>query len=626
LEAHKTVSGEDRPFFAGIYARLSVDSHSQKNESIETQIAIGEEFIRKHNEDIQENTQENLHENIQEHQQKNTQESLQENLQCIILHNKKAELNKDVICNQETRGIGYIRRIELYGCYQDLGRSGTTFHREGFHRLMADIRSGKINCVIVKDFSRLGRDYIETGNYIEKIFPMLGVRFISVTDGYDSLHPICEPEHIGMQLKNLVNELYARDISYRVKTAKQAKKEKGSYTGGNPPYGYTILREDGRRMLAPDPETAPILRLIFDKYKREKNAGSIIKYLYAEKIHRPKDARKYAHAYCQPSEILREWDYAGIKFLLQNELYREGEAAAPVTETLVEGKVFDEIQEHFRENARRFSPIRAICDHNKELSYESRNYDGLQISYHQLAEGCEICGERTKDGLIRLSGQLQERSEVCGDRTKDGIIHLSCQVQEGRNIGSDKILLCGECGAPMERISSRGGGTYHCRNGRRIDQFACEHKYISLQEIEQILDTLRKLEWWLEGITASDWDTCLHQSLAVQKSKYLRDIDKIHKKASSMTQELTTQYSRYRTGEINREEFSAYRSSRERYKAATKGDREVLEQKIQKCINMESDYIVSKRVYFTTCIKFFPVERIEIHYNYRRDALPYTIA
>jgi DNA invertase Pin-like site-specific DNA recombinase len=594
LEAHKTVSGEDRPFFAGIYARLSVDSHSQKNESIETQIAIGEEFIRLYNERLQENKHERIKENRHERIQENKQKVIQENVQGNIQHNKKVEIAKGVTINQETRDIGYIRSIELIGYYKDLGRSGTTFHREGFHRLMADIRNGKINCVIVKDFSRFGRDYIETGNYIEKIFPLLGVRFISVTDGYDSLQPLCEPEQMGMQLKNLVNELYARDISYRVKTAKQAKKEEGSYTGGNPPYGYAIVGEGGRRMLAPNSETAPILRLIFEKYRREKNAGNIIKYLYAERIHRPKDARKYAHAYCQPGEILREWDYAVIKFILQNELYRKGEATIPVTEALVEEEVFDEIQEHFRENARRFSHNRAVYDQNTGLTHEDKKCDSLQISDYKVSKGRKICGERTKDGLIRISGHLQE----------------------GWDIGVKKTLVCGECGAPMERISNRGGGTYHCRNGGRIDQFGCQHKYISLQEIEKILDTLRKSEWWLGGITASDWDAYLHQSLTIQKSKYLRNIDKIQKKENGMMQELTAQYSRYRTGEINKEEFSAYRSGGERYKAALKKDREVLEQRIQKCINMESECVGSKRDYFTTYVKFFPMKRMEIHYNY----------
>lgn len=111
---------------AGIYARLSVDNHNRKNESIDTQIDVAKEYIRK------------------------------------------------------------SENIVLAECYTDLGKTGTNFEREGFERMMVDIRRHKINCVIVKDFSRFGRNYIETGNYMEKIFPFFNVRFISVSDGYDS--------------------------------------------------------------------------------------------------------------------------------------------------------------------------------------------------------------------------------------------------------------------------------------------------------------------------------------------------------------------------------------------------------------------------------------------------------
>jgi DNA invertase Pin-like site-specific DNA recombinase len=528
LEKFKTISGGDHPFFAAIYARLSVDSHSHKNESIETQIAIGEEFIRKYNEKIKENTQ----------------------------HFENTKFKKIVAGNQGMQDTGYLSEIVLYDCYRDLGKSGTTFHREGFRQLMADIRSRKVNCVIVKDFSRFGRDYIETGNYIEKIFPMLGVRFISVTDGYDSLQPMGEPEHMGMQLKNLVNELYARDISYRVKTAKQAKKEQGGYTGGTPPYGYAIVREGGRRVLTPDPETAPILREIFEAFYLEKNAGNIIRTLYGRGIHRPKDARKYAHAFCQSGEILRAWDYEAIKFILQNELYRAGEVMVPVTEALVEGEVFDEIQEHFRDNARRFRSVR-------------------------------VAGDR----------------DACSD------------------IGTNITLVCGECGAAMERVSSRRGGTYHCRNGGRIDQLACQHKYISVQEIAHMLEMLERLQWWLAGISPADWDTCLRQSLEEQMNRCRLEIDKMQKKEHFMLQELSMQYGKYRGGELQKEKFLSYKTGQEKEKIALAMAKDEWKKKLQKWENIwKSDLKVDNeqhRSYFVSIMKLFPGKRMELYYNYQ---------
>ena len=97
--------------------------------------------------------------------------------------------------------------------YVDDGYSGTSYDRPAFQRLMEDVKSGKINCIIVKDLSRLGRNYIETGRYLEKIFPMLGVRFISILDHYDSANDSTESDQIIIPFKNLINDSYCRDIS-----------------------------------------------------------------------------------------------------------------------------------------------------------------------------------------------------------------------------------------------------------------------------------------------------------------------------------------------------------------------------------------------------------------------------
>ena len=124
----------DVKYSVGIYSRLSVDHDDRKSESIENQI----EVIR----------------------------------QYIAIENKNPKK---------------VQKFEIYDTYIDKGISGTSFAREGFHRLMDDVRNHNVNCIIVKDLSRFGRDYLETGNYIEKILPFLGVRFIAVTDGYDSI-------------------------------------------------------------------------------------------------------------------------------------------------------------------------------------------------------------------------------------------------------------------------------------------------------------------------------------------------------------------------------------------------------------------------------------------------------
>ncbi len=130
----------------------------------------------------------------------------------------------------------------LRGCYTDLGKSGMDFNREGFERMMQDVYRGSIDCIVVKDLSRFGRNHIETGNYIEKIFPLLGVRLIALADCFDSMKPDSagdlQAEAVSVNLKNLANEMYAKDIAQKVKSAKRARWEQGSYTGGIAAYGY----------------------------------------------------------------------------------------------------------------------------------------------------------------------------------------------------------------------------------------------------------------------------------------------------------------------------------------------------------------------------------------------------
>ena len=193
-------------FRVGIYARLSVDSTEKKNESIESQI----EIARKH--------------------------------------------------------IESLPNMIIVEVYSDLGTTGTNFDRPDFQRMLQDIRKKKINCVVVKDFSRFARDYIETGNYLERIFPFMGVRFISVTDHYDSENPVDSNGKMKVNLKNIVNELYARDIAQRVESSKRAKLENGSYIGGIPAYGYEKHKIQDKYVLSKEKETSTIVRRVYEMY------------------------------------------------------------------------------------------------------------------------------------------------------------------------------------------------------------------------------------------------------------------------------------------------------------------------------------------------------------------------
>ena len=108
---------------------------------------------------------------------------------------------------------------------------------------MDDVKSGKVNCIVVKDLSRFGRDYIETGNYLEKIFPFLGVRFISITDNFDSFTCDDAESALMIPLKNMLNDVYAKDISRKIITSFRQRQETGDFLPGNPPYGYIKSKE-----------------------------------------------------------------------------------------------------------------------------------------------------------------------------------------------------------------------------------------------------------------------------------------------------------------------------------------------------------------------------------------------
>ena len=175
----------------------------------------------------------------------------------------------DVITNQIEICKSYIADrpyLSLVDTYIDNGRTGTVFDRPEFNRLMTDIKSGRIKCLVVRDLSRFGRDYIETGTYLERIFPQIGLRFIAIKENYDNLDTDGSSESLIIPLQNMINALYSKDISRKVSTALKAQMEHGTFQKRNLPYGYRWNAERSNMVI--DEETAQYVRLIF-KWKIE---------------------------------------------------------------------------------------------------------------------------------------------------------------------------------------------------------------------------------------------------------------------------------------------------------------------------------------------------------------------
>ena len=153
--------------------------------------------------------------------------------------------------------------LHLVEEYADDGYTGTNFERPGFKRMMEDIKSGKINCIIVKDLSRLGRNYIEMGKYLEQIFPMMGIRFIAINDNYDNANAESnDSDNIVVPFKNLLNDSYCRDISIKVRSQLDMKRRKGEFIGGYAIYGY-CKDERNKNRLVVDEYAADVVRSIY---------------------------------------------------------------------------------------------------------------------------------------------------------------------------------------------------------------------------------------------------------------------------------------------------------------------------------------------------------------------------
>ena len=207
--------------------------------------------------------------------------------------------------------------IEIAGEYCDRSISGTTFERPDFDRMMTDIKTGKINCVIVKDLSRLGRNYVETGNFIERVFPFLGVRFIAINDNFDSDKKDVD---LTIPLKNIINECYAKDISRKTLAGRDSGWAQGKYVTGNYSYGYMRDPEDKHKLIVDETAAAVVKRIFRLFVKEDMNYTDIAKILSAEEIPTP-DEHKFSQRGVFQGEFKYAWTRIAVKTILTNEAY-----------------------------------------------------------------------------------------------------------------------------------------------------------------------------------------------------------------------------------------------------------------------------------------------------------------
>lgn len=208
--------------------------------------------------------------------------------------------------------------IAIYDYYVDDGYSGTNFERPSFKKMITDIENGKINCVITKDLSRLGRNYLQSGAYIEMYFPQKNIRYIAVTDGIDTLN---SNQNDIMPFKNILNEMYAKDTSKKVKSAIQSRMREGTYIGSKAPFGY-LKDPNNKRRLIIDEKTKPIIELIYKLCLEGKGTQLISQELMKRKIPRPSAFVENAEKlYGLTEENKYQWSHRMVLNVLRDPVY-----------------------------------------------------------------------------------------------------------------------------------------------------------------------------------------------------------------------------------------------------------------------------------------------------------------
>lgn len=438
----------------------------------------------------------------------------------LSIENSGKDDDGDSIANQISFCKAYLAEhtdLKLYDIYEDNGEKGTNFDRPEFKRMMDDIRRGKVKCVLVKDLSRFGRDYIEAGEYLEKIFPFMGIRFISITDGYDSLTCDDAEGALMIPLKNMINDVYAKDISRKIITSFRARQEKGEFLPAFAPYGYVKSKEVAYRYEV-DQETAPYVRMIFEWKAEGVSHNEICKRLNdmgaVTPARRKVDlgiwrAEKYKHTVWHGRtiiDIMKNPTYTGciVYGRIPKSLYEgikmhrapeeEWRYVLDAHEPIVSQELFDKVQKMFADRAEKF---KAKMDENAPLRELVTNHFKGKIY-------CGDCGKRmrfVKPTDRRYPVDQDHAVYVCGGYLDSG--YSRCSRHSIRYpIVADAVLAAIniqlELALKQEQLIRQMRGSKREKN--LIDKYVGQMNYLS-QELRKINGKRETLfENFAEGI------------------------------------------------------------------------------------------------------------------------------
>ena len=408
---------------------------------------------------------------------------------------KSETLQSNSIENQKEYIEDYLQskpEIRVVDFYIDDGYSGVNFDRPDFQRMLQDIKDKKINCVIVKNLSRLGRNYIEVGKYIERLFPFLGVRFIAINDNFDSADDAALSNNIIVPFKNLINDAYCRDISIKIRSHLEVKRKRGEFIGAFPVYGY--MRGEDKNKLIVDPCAAEIVKEIFAMKMEGMSQQAIADELNRLGVLSPAEYKKeqgsgYKTVFQTHSRA--KWTAVAVLRVLTNEVYMG---------TLIQGK---ESTPNYKVRVREKKP--------KEEWIRVENAHEAIIS-------------RTDFELI--SDILQKDTRVSTGKS-------AVSVYSG-------YLVCADCGCSMVRKKVRSGSleyVYYVCSGNKKDKDICSSHRISentlnmaiTKTLQLHLKQLGDLQESIRYIRETSGNSDKIKKLVLQSEKRKEDIEKYNR-------------------------------------------------------------------------------------------------
>ena len=464
----------------------------------------------------------------------------------------------DSVSNQKKLLMAFVQSHEellLYNIYTDDGYSGTTFRRPAFRQMLSDIEERKVTCVLVKDLSRFGRDYIESGRFLERYFPEKGVRFISVSDHIDSLR---QSYDMLLPIRNVFNEQYARDISRKVHSALRAKQQCGEFIGAFASYGYRKSPGDKNRLLI-DEYAASVVRRIFSLYLKGCGKQQIARILNAEGILSPSEYKRAAGlSYGSPATAGQHtlWSYSTINHILHKEIY---------VGNMVQGTKRQELRGKQRA-VRRENWVVVPGTHPPIIDEETWNLTQTLLK-NRVRSPADNAGKTFLPGKPGVSS----REPSSPGRPDISARNPGTPASPPTENPFSGLLFCAGCGRPMVKTSwqhadGRPEYAFTCGTCKRHGRSACTPHTISARALTQvILSDLSRILSHCENLPGlarqqaerflARWSGSAAHGAVPESSRAGGDARQLEREEFHLQSLLRSSYEDYKAGLLSRQEF-----------------------------------------------------------------------